>query len=224
MDSKLQKLKKIIRKNLKWIIVFFCLIYFIKITGDVNTKEIMQKDIVGYQLISKYLISDFATPIAKCITQFGGVIGLIFFATILAIIVNNRKIAFCIFLNLVNIGILNQSLKHIIQRPRPSEFRLINESGYSFPSGHSMASTAFYGFLIYLIYKKVKNKKLKIFLIFVLSLLIVSIGISRIYLGVHYTSDVLAGFLISVSYLAIFTNMIDEFIGTSKNKENSTQE
>jgi len=84
--------------------------------------------------------------------------------------------------------------------------------GYSFPSGHSMISAAFYGFLIYLIYKKVKNKKLKITLIIVLSILIVSIGISRIYLGVHYTSDVLAGFTVSVSYLIIYTSIVKKFI------------
>lgn len=84
--------------------------------------------------------------------------------------------------------------------------------GYSFPSGHSMISAAFYGFLIYLIYKKVKNKKFKITLIIVLSILIVSIGISRIYLGVHYTSDVLAGFTVSVSYLIIYTSIVKKFI------------
>ncbi len=87
-----------------------------------------------------------------------------------------------------------------------------------------MASTAFYGFLIYLIYKKVQNKSLKITLIILLALLIVAIGLSRIYLGVHYTSDVLGGFLLSISYLTIFTNIIDDFIGTSNLKENNNKE
>ena len=97
-------------------------------------------------------------------------------------------------------------LKFILQRPRPTEYRIINETGYSFPSGHSMVSMAFYGFLIYLIYKNVKNKYLKVTLISILAILTVSIGISRIYLGVHYTSDVLAGFLISLSYLVLYTS------------------
>ena len=67
-----------------------------------------------------------------------------------------------------------------------------------------MISMAFYGFLIYLIYKYVKNKKLKYISITLISILIIFIGISRIYLGVHYTSDILAGFLFSISYLIIF--------------------
>ena len=108
--------------------------------------------------------------------------------------------------------LLNQALKFIIQRPRPTEFRIINESGYSFPSGHSMVSAAFYGFLIYLIYKNVKNKYLKWSLITLLSLVILTIGISRIYLGVHYTSDVIAGFLISISYLIIFIHFAKDFM------------
>lgn len=69
-----------------------------------------------------------------------------------------------------------------------------------------MASLAFYGYLIYLIYKNVKNKKLKITLCILLSILILLIGISRIYLGVHYTSDVIAGLCFSVAYLIIMIN------------------
>ena len=109
---------------------------------------------------------------------------------------------------------LNQFLKHIVQRPRPTEYRIIDERGYSFPSGHSMASAAFYGFLIYLIYKKVKSKKLKIGLIAFFTFLIPLIGCSRIYLGVHYTSDVLAGFFVSISYLFIYISIVDDYIGT----------
>ena len=114
---------------------------------------------------------------------------------------------------------LNLLLKNIVQRPRPNEFRLIDETGYSFPSGHSMVSMAFYGFLIYLIYKFVKSKRLKWILIIILSALIITIGISRIYLGVHYTSDVLAGFTISVSYLVIYTSIVKKFIGKREEKD-----
>ena len=107
-----------------------------------------------------------------------------------------------------------------MQRERPTEFRLIDEKGYSFPSGHSMVSMAYYGFLIYLIYKYVKNKKLKYILISGLILLIILIGTSRIYLGVHYTSDVIAGFLVSISYLILYTSIIKKYVlETEKGKK-----
>ena len=205
-----QKIKRFIVKNLKWIILFICLIGFLALAEDVFNKEIMNGDIIGYKFISTYLISDFATPIAKFITNFGGAIFLIGIAVILFIVIKNKKIGISIITNLGIITILNQLLKRILQRPRPEEFRIINESGYSFPSGHSMISMAFYGYLIYLIYKYVKNKYLKWFLITILGILIVNIGISRIYLGVHYTSDVLAGFLISISYLIVYISIVNK--------------
>ena len=75
-----------------------------------------------------------------------------------------------------------------------------------------MISAGFYGFFIYLIYKKVKNKYVKWGTIILLSLLVTLIGISRIYLGVHFASDVLAGLCFSISYLIFFINLIKEKI------------
>ena len=207
-----EKVKDFIIKNLKWIILFICLVGFLAIAVDVFHKEIMMKDIIGYKLVSTFLISDFATPIAKFITNFGGAIFLIIATIILFILIKNKKIGFSIISNLVIVTILNQLLKNILQRPRPNEFRIIEETGYSFPSGHSMVSMAFYGYLIYLIYIYVKNKYLKWTLIVLLSILICTIGISRIYLGVHYTSDVLGGFLISISYLVIYISAVNKFL------------
>lgn len=212
MKQYIEKIKKIIIKNLKWIVLFVCIVGFLLLAEDAFNKEIMNGDAIGYKFISTYLISDFATPIAKFITNFGGAICLIGIAIILFIAIKDKKIGITIALNLGIVTILNQLLKRILQRPRPEEFRIINESGYSFPSGHSMISMAFYGFLIYLIYKNVKNKYLKWTLITVLGILIVSIGISRIYLGVHYTSDVAAGFLVAIAYLIIYISMVNKFI------------
>ena len=207
-----EKVKEFIVKNLKWIILFICLIGFLTIAEDVFNKEIMNGDIVGYKLISTFLISDFATPIAKFITNFGGAIFLAVLTIILFILIKNKKIGVSIFSNLVMITALNQLLKNILQRPRPTEYRIIEETGYSFPSGHSMISMVFYGYLIYLIYKYVKNKYVTWISMALLSLLICSIGISRIYLGVHYTSDVLGGFLISISYLVIYISAVNKFL------------
>lgn len=207
----IRKIKEFIVKNLKWIILFICLIGFCALAEDVFNKEIMKGDIIGYKIISTFLISDFATPIAKFITNFGGAIFLVIATITLFIVIKNKKIGISILSNLAIVTVLNQLIKRILQRPRPTEYRIIEETGYSFPSGHSMVSMAFYGYFIYLIYKYVKNKYLKWISIILLSILICSIGISRIYLGVHYTSDVLGGFFISISYLIIYISAVNKF-------------
>jgi membrane-associated phospholipid phosphatase len=211
-----QKIKKTIKTNYKWIIFFICLILFLALAEDIFTKELIKSDTIGYELISTYLIKDNITPFAKTITFFGSPICLILTTIILFILIKNKKIGLLITINLITITILNQLLKFILQRPRPEELRIINENGYSFPSGHSMVSMAFYGLLIYLIYKNIKNKYTKTILILTLSLLIIMIGISRIYLGVHYTSDVLAGFLLSISYLIVYINITKKMITNNK--------
>ena len=180
-----EKIYGLVKKNLKWILLFILIILFIEVTIRVYGTDVMKRDVIGYKLISN-LISDKITPVTIIITQFGSALLLIILTVVLAILIKDKKISFSIFLNLILVGLLNQILKHIVQRPRPTEYRIIDEKGYSFPSGHSMASVAFYGFLIYLIYKKVKNPKLKWIFILLLSILIILIGSSRIYLGVLY--------------------------------------
>jgi undecaprenyl-diphosphatase len=92
-------------------------------------------------------------------------------------------------------------LKAIFSRDRPLVPLLEPALGYSFPSGHSFVSFAFYGLLIYLAYKYLETPVLKWLIILGLSALIFLIGLSRIYLRVHYTSDVLAGFSIGIIWL-----------------------
>ncbi|MGN1297671.1 MAG: phosphatase PAP2 family protein [Clostridia bacterium] len=219
MRQKIKKLGNSIVKNLKWIILFLGIILFLAIVEDVFDQEIRKVDMWGYQFIATFLISDLITPIAKFVTKLGGAITLTLITIILLLGLKNKKIGLLVALNLIISTGLNLLLKNIVQRPRPNEFRLIDETGYSFPSGHSMVSMAFYGFLIYLIYKFVKSKRLKWTLMIVLSILIITIGISRIYLGVHYTSDVLAGFTISVSYLIIYTSIVKKFIWKREEKD-----
>ena len=178
----------------------------------------MNVDIVGYDIVSKLFKFNVSTPIAKFITNFGGAIFVISLTTILFFLIKDKKIGISIIANLGIVTILNQIIKFIMQRPRPTEFRIIEETGYSFPSGHSMVSLAFYGYLVYLIYKYINNKHLKRTLIIILSILICVIGVSRIYLGVHYTSDVLGGFLISLAYLIIYIELVNKFV-LEKNKD-----
>ena len=208
----MQKLKDFLAKNYKWIILFISIISLLFLIEDVMDKDVMTFDENGYLIVSKHLISKNMTSIERCITNFGGIYWLVGFSIFLLIVIKNKKIPISIMINLGLSALLNFTLKQILQRPRPIEHRIIDESGYSLPSGHSMVSMAYYGFLIYLIHKNIKNKYLKFFLITILSVLIINIGISRIYLGVHYTSDVIAGFLVAISYLVIYSNFIKKYI------------
>lgn len=200
-----------IRKNVKWIVFFISLVLFLFIAEDVFTKEIMDMDALGYGFISSF-ISDEATSVMKFITYFGSAYVLIPLTALLFVLTKNKKLNILIGSNLLLVTFLNQFLKIVFQRPRPEEYRLISESGYSFPSGHSMVSMAFYGLLIYIVYRYVKNVYVKYGLMVILFMLILFIGISRIYLGVHYTSDVMGGFLLSISYLIVFIRVTDKFV------------
>ena len=177
MKQKYEIIKKFIKENLKWIVLFACIAIVLLIIENVMDKDIMAFDERGYFLVQKYLISDSITPIAKCITNFANAYWLIGLSVFLLIVLKDKKIGIYSSLNLVISASTNFVLKQIIQRPRPVGHRLIDEKGYSLPSGHSMVSMAFYGFLIYLIYKNIKNKYVKYISIALLYILIVSIGI-----------------------------------------------
>lgn len=207
----MQKIGEILKKNIRWIILLIGLIIFFEILEDVYENEIYQFDNQIDKAVS-YFISDGFTNVIKVITNIGSAPVILTVTAIILIVAKNKKISIAVCSNLVTITALNQLLKRIIARPRPIEHRLIDETGYSFPSGHSMVSMAFYGFLIYLSYQKIKNPYIKTIVCILLSIIILLIGLSRIYLGVHYPSDVIAGFCISLSYLALFTSIAKKYI------------
>ena len=206
------KIKNILLKNKRWMILFICLVIFIKFTEEVFFNEIIKTDAVAYKYIVEKLRTDTLTKIMKVITFLGDAISIIILTILSIIFVKNKKNKIFIAINAALITLLNVLIKNLVKRPRPEGFRIISESGYSFPSGHSMVSTAFYGLFIYLAYKYIENKKLKKFICITLSILILLIGTSRVYLGVHYGSDVIAGFVLSIAYLIGFTSIFSKIL------------
>ena len=161
-----------------------------------------------YDLIMK-LYSENATLIFKIFTSIGST--LLIITGIISILILFGKKEFKYMSIASSVGIIFVTiLKNIIRRPRPSVFRLTYETGYSFPSSHTTMSTIFYGLLIYLIWKKVKNNKLKYFLTYIFILIIIGVGMSRIYLGVHYATDVTAGIIIGIIYDILFIKLLKE--------------
>jgi len=154
------------------------------------------------------LISNFQGMSMSIFMNFMSYLGsatvLITLTVAILLIAKNKKNASKIAINLILVFLLNRLLKAIFRRERPSVLRLAEETGYSFPSGHAMVSIGYYGYIIYLIYKYVKNKKARNIIISLLALLILLIGISRIYLGVHYVTDIIGAYIIGLVYLYIF--------------------
>ena len=200
------------KKYIKWVIMVIFLILFSIFAYKIVMDKSIYIDKIVYDFICDNFMSERMTNIVKILTSLGSALVVIILTIVLFMAIKNKRIAVSIVINLIVITILNNHLKIIFLRPRPNVNNLILESGYSFPSGHSSTSMAFYGYLIYLIYKYVNNKKIKISLIIFLSLVIVAIGLSRIYLGVHYASDVLGGFLLAIVYLIIFITITNKCI------------
>ena len=111
-------------------------------------------------------------------------------------------------------------LKHLFDRERPLVPLLEEARGLSFPSGHALMSVTFYGLLIYIVVKNVKNQSLKTTLIILLLALILTIGFSRVYLRVHYASDVIAGFSVGLLWLVICVAVLNKLEKYSQRKVN----
>lgn len=198
-----------IKNNKKiYAMVFVFLLSFLIILFRVKTNRI----IIDGTIFNNFNFNPAFTNFMKIITCFGETWTFIIIAVILSIFIKNKYYVLSIFFNLGSLALINYILKICIRRPRPVETHLIDVHGYSFPSGHSATALAFYGFLIYLLYKNCQNKILKYFLISFLSILIILIGISRIYLGVHYESDVLGAFLYSFAYLLLFITLFNRVL------------
>ena len=149
---------------------------------------------------------DFLDNYFLFVTKFGNPIVVV--SIVLIFLVFNRNSRGLI---LTGMGILsfstNTLFKYIFRRDRPSVLKMITQGGYSYPSGHAMISVSIYGYLLYLVNKCIMNKWLKIILNILLVLLILSVGVSRIYLGVHYASDIVGGFLLALVELILFINI-----------------
>lgn len=204
-------------KNNKLLIAMILpfLIIILNITVKIIMKEELLIDKLAYNILVEKLRSPTLTIFMKLITKLSNTTFIVALAILLTLLFQflwkKEKIAMLIPTNLVIIALINQILKLIFQRDRPIGYRLIEMTGYSFPSGHAMVSMAFYGLLIYIIYHFIKKKSLRITLITINIIIIFLIGISRVYLGVHYLSDVVTGYSISIIYLLFLAKILKKY-------------
>jgi len=190
---------------------------FVELTDTLKSEVLADYD---YQ-ITQYVISHRSPELTQYfifvtnVGDFYGYLIVVAIFTLLSFFVFKRwKYMLQIFVVLVLSAISNMILKRFIDRARPGIEHMVSVETLSYPSGHAMSAMAFYGFLIYLFYRFKINKFLKITCIMLLGILILSIGISRIYLGVHFPSDIAGGFiagLIWVIFCVIIFDIIEIF-------------
>lgn len=200
------------------VIIFIAVLVFIGVAVGVQNGYLDGfDDAVRYRVYS--MRSEKLTMFWKFITHSGDRDTVILFGVVLLLVKSLRKkygVKFVIAA--LSSTALYQVMKYIFQRPRPDiALRLIEESGYSFPSGHSMNCLVSYGILAYLILKYCENRKLAKFLSAGLGLLIILIGLSRVYVGVHYPTDIIGGWSLGIAVLVAMMYAFEKFDGRCKN-------
>jgi membrane-associated phospholipid phosphatase len=188
---------------------------FVDLTNTLHTDALAEYD----RRITDFVIS-YRTPglnkFFQFITEVGDLNGYIVLTALCAIlfwiVFKNWRFVLEIVFVLAISGLANVALKQVINRARPDAEHLVSVATLSYPSGHAMSAIAFYGFLIYLFYNFKLNVWVKTLTILILGLLILAIGISRIYLGVHYPSDIAGGYIagfIWVIFCIVLFHVID---------------
>lgn len=203
-DDPSTKWPYIITAVLSTIVVVVCIILFAKLTHSMMSELFESYDTSISQSVWSYK-SPLLTDYMIAVTEIGDVKGylVVFSLLIVLFLVRFKSWKQIAQLGLVLILALSSNvlLKEIINRSRPLGEHMVTVKTLSYPSGHAMVSMAFYGFLIFLITDFKLRKTLKGVLIAILIILILSIGISRIYLGVHYPSDVLGGYIAGIMWM-----------------------
>ncbi|MFA5776796.1 MAG: phosphatase PAP2 family protein [Patescibacteria group bacterium] len=173
------------------------LFLFAKLTEDLLFNELLLFDRIVTSVV-RFFSSDRMTMGMKAVSQLGSPWMLVIVGMLMMLYtgIGRRHFWDTVLVPIALIGgmILNETLKYGFHRQRPGLHRLVEVSGFSFPSGHSMMSFIFYGLMVYLVWANFPGKALKLAVSALLICVIPAVGISRIYLGVHYPSDVLAGF------------------------------
>ena len=146
-----QRLFRTVRSNKRLVLASACAVVFLAILEDVLTEEAMHLDAIAWAFVENYLRHDWLTPIMLSFSELATTTTLLVVFCIVAALGPGKRPGWCYAVNLGLVVAINQALKHLIARPRPEGFALASASGFSFPSGHSMAAMAAFGLIIWMI-------------------------------------------------------------------------
>ncbi len=196
-------------KARKYLVIILSIL-FIFLTLLIKMDLVSEFDNFIYNL---FTINDTNTLIFKSITFLGSTLFVILLCIFFFILfkILKKKQGYILVGVVIISTIFNNIIKLLIRRERPLVLKLVIEKTFSFPSGHTMASVSLYGILIYLVLKSNLNKKLKVILSIMLGIIPLLVGISRIYLGAHFATDIIGGYLLASILLIIETYYIDKY-------------
>ena len=200
-------IKKIIKENkwyLLWIILTITILTILMKSSFSDTVMIIDNKIIK---IMSNIVYDSLTSIFKIITIFGDLYIPIIIIVCIFIFLKNKWYFYLLTSGYAFSGIITYVSKFLTGRARPVSALIDIPKSFSFPSGHTLTSLVFYILLCYLIVCN-KDKKTKIISMIFVTIFVLLIAISRIYLGVHYFSDVIGGILIGVPCILFIINVI----------------
>ncbi|KOP63661.1 phosphatase PAP2 family protein (plasmid) [Priestia megaterium] len=198
--------------NLKSPLMFTFILSLLSIIGFSFMATLISKyNIIQFDSTVISFIQGFESPTLTMIMKFFSFIGSTSSVIVLSLFilfflykVLHHRSELILFIGVVlGSSILNLILKLFFHRARPDLHRLIEIHGYSFPSGHAMSAFAVYGVLSFLLWRHIPTRSGRSILTIISITMIILIGISRIYLGVHYPSDIIGGYLASGFWLTL---------------------
>jgi undecaprenyl-diphosphatase len=147
----------------------------------------------------------------------GRIVAVLAIVVIPILVLLKHRLEIIIFIVTVSgSAVLNTKLKLLFERTRPIIHPIIAQTGYSFPSGHAMSAFTFYGIVTFLLWRKISSRAGRFLLIGFSLFMIFIIGLSRVYLGVHYPSDVFGGYLASCTWLTVMVGVLHYFTVNKK--------
>lgn len=194
-------MKEFIKVNKYYLItIILMLLTFILVKKHFSYELLTLDTSIHDKLLTMYH-TDFLNYIMRLISFIGSV--YFYIPLLILVLIKSKSYFKLISIPLIMAYLTNMAFKLIINRNRPLTWIVTPPTDPSFPSGHTICSVVFYGIIIYLL-KNIKNKKIRLTLRILLTTLIILIGISRLYLGVHFLSDVLVAYLLGVLVLIMF--------------------
>lgn len=208
MMQKDRSIKFISREKAIWaaagLLLFSVIAYFISYREVLSFDTVIRQSVYGIR-------NDALTVILKGFTYAGNWQTVTLICCVLLFFRRLRfSFGFPAALTAVICTLIQDTLKLMFQRIRPDvSLHLIEQGGYSFPSGHSFTNFVFFGMIIFLCRRKLKNKTAANWITALLGCLIFLIGFSRIYLGVHFPTDVLGGWALGLCLIMLLTSSLD---------------